>query len=81
MRYFHEFMSRFYEGDDLVTGKRKFSEGKITIDLMSIVCYNECESDSICVETITGMRYTLVIAYKQFNDMMINIYQLSFCKQ
>jgi hypothetical protein len=70
MRIFHEFMSKFLEEED-VTGKDNFTFCLLSIDLLSIVAYNE-NGDMTTVETSGGMRYILKIKYREFDALIRN---------
>lgn len=68
MRLFSEFKCKFQ--NDTVIGNDDFAWGDMTIDLMSVIVFNESDDGYTTVYMNFGDSFTLKVKYETFKKMM-----------
>lgn len=70
MKCFQEFLGKFVDYNDTVSGETVYCFLRITIDLLCVAGYNETDAELTSIDLIGGSRYTLKIKYDKFKELM-----------
>lgn len=80
MRLFKEFIGRFVDHQNEITNETFYCDRKVTIDLLSIVVWNECDPGTTTIELASGNRFVLVIQYADFTKLIEKTNSLKYCQ-
>lgn len=80
MKLYHKFTGRFIDHENQITNKTVYCDRKVTIDLLSVVAWNECDEGTTTIELASGNRFVLVIDYDDFTKLIEKTNQITYCQ-
>lgn len=80
MKIFKEFIGRFVDHQNEITNETVYCDRKVTIDLLSIVVWNECDPGTTTIELVSGNRFVLVIQYAEFTKIIEKTNTITYCQ-